>query len=633
MDEFKRNNWKSYLSVVYIATLAITWCFIYQKRGDGFDLPRLIYQGSAWFSFAAIVLLPLGLPLLLSLSKRLMKKNSWQLLIVFTAGTLAAVIHLLLLLDLMILFNFGYHINGLVINLLTVPGGYESMGIDDVTFSIAMAGIVLVALMDNALAYEMIYRRRPCFFKGSGRGFIWLASSFIAICLTVSLMSTGLADFKVNVPVLSAMDTFPAYPQVRMRTILRFFKVEEPKRDEIVGLGGKYMRGSSLAYPKETIVRDSAHGKCNVIWLVGESLRADLFSQRIMPNLMGLSQNGWRFSQHYSGGHGTRPGMFSMFYGLYGNYWDAFLHRSRQPLFFDWLREDGYIFKCQTAAKFSYPEFDRTIFSGMKSEELLEVSGGEAWRRDEMMTDQAIDFVNSQNGDNPFFLFCFYESTHAPYSFSEDKALESDYLRKFNYVTVAAKDAKELYNRDVNAANHIDRQIGRLMATLGQRREIMENTIIIVTGDHGEEFYEKGRLGHNSSFVREQINVPLVIVAPGLSPNVYEGISHHTDIIPTLAPYFGVSSPAEAYSVGGNLFDEGYARTSFVSTGWDMATLVTLTHKLMLPIGRRHLYHRNTITTFDDAECPEYQSGFYRDYAGELAKAQDDMYRFMRNER
>lgn len=64
-----------------------------------------------------------------------------------------------------------------------------------------------------------------------------------------------------------------------------------------------------------------------------------------------------------------------------------------------------------------------------------------------------------------------------------------------------------LLNRYTNAAHWIDYQIGRVLDEI-EAQGLLENTVVIVTDDHGEEFMEKGAWGHNSGFVEEQIHAP-----------------------------------------------------------------------------------------------------------------------------
>ena len=60
-------------------------------------------------------------------------------------------------------------------------------------------------------------------------------------------------------------------------------------------------------------------------------------------------------------------------------------------------------------------------------------------------------------------------------------------------------DIVPIKNRYINSVHHLDAQFGRIYDYLKQH-QLLENTIVIMNGDHGEEFMEKGFWGHNSTF-------------------------------------------------------------------------------------------------------------------------------------
>ena len=60
---------------------------------------------------------------------------------------------------------------------------------------------------------------------------------------------------------------------------------------------------------------------------------------------------------------------------------------------------------------------------------------------------------------------------------------------------------------------YLDEQLGRLFEEL-QERGLLENTLVIVTSDHGEHFLERGFAGHGMSLYRREIHVPLLIFPP-----------------------------------------------------------------------------------------------------------------------
>ena len=589
------------------------------------NLWRCIYLLSGGIAFTGLLMLPLLV--VWGISKCLKNAGSsvFRIVLAIISALFSFSIHLFLLVDVMVFHQFGYHLNGLVLNLLITPGGFESMGLDWHTLLPCTIGIIVLLIAELVIAL--------CCLKGkrleavakrieSQKPLLLTICAVWLLCLVTAIFCAGVADYKTYTAVMETMDTYPLLPNIRMRHFLRAIGLKENERLPRFFSGDTDK--SSLNYPSSPIKRVPGR-HVNIVWLVAESLRADMVTEEIMPYTWILAQKGTRFTNHFSGGNGTRPGMFSMFYGLYANNWDSFLRTSRSPLVIDWMQEDKAAFLCQTSAKFTYPEFDRTIFASMANHELKELDVGEPWQRDIDNAASASAFIRQQTKDRPFFLFCFFESTHAPYSFPENAIIRKDFIKHINYTTISSSDAPALYNRTVNAAHHLDSQLKTIFDALHDT-DAIKDTIVILTGDHGEEFYEKGRLGHNSTFSKEQMHVPLVILAPGVTPSVINSMSHHTDIVPTIAPFLGVENPASDFSVGGNLFNPDFKRDFFVSCGWDTAVLATQTHKLILPYGKRQFISRQSLTTFDDAPCED--KDFFKSNIVAINQAQHDMNRF-----
>ena len=65
---------------------------------------------------------------------------------------------------------------------------------------------------------------------------------------------------------------------------------------------------------------------------------------------------------------------------------------------------------------------------------------------------------------------------------------------------------------------YLDEQLGRLFDEL-RERGLLENTLVIVTSDHGEHFLERGFAGHGMSLYRREIHVPLLIFPPSGAPD------------------------------------------------------------------------------------------------------------------
>jgi arylsulfatase A-like enzyme len=84
-------------------------------------------------------------------------------------------------------------------------------------------------------------------------------------------------------------------------------------------------------------------------------------------------------------------------------------------------------------------------------------------------------------------------------------------------------------------ARYADDHVGPFLATLA-RLHLNENTIVVLTSDHGEEFGEHGGMGHGRTLYREVLRVPLVIAAPGLlTPATVTTPATLLDVVPTLS--------------------------------------------------------------------------------------------------
>ena len=258
----------------------------------------------------------------------------------------------------------------------------------------------------------------------------------------------------------------------------------------------------------------------------------------------------------------------------------------RPPLLMQRLEALGYSFDLRTSATFTYPEFDKTLFAGFPESALHAADATlPPWQRDQRNTDALLNFISNTPAQTPFFQFLFFESTHAPYSFPERHARYPDYGGAMDYASLSraslAANIKPIYGRYRNAAHWVDTQLGRIYAKLDQNG-LLANTIVIVTGDHGEEFMEKGAWGHNSSFVEEQTHVPLVMALPEQAPSVIQTPSSHLDIATTLLELLGAGGKPSHYTLGVSLLHP-QSRDHLVLSDWHSIGILTPELKYRIP--------------------------------------------------
>ncbi len=492
---------------------------------------------------------------------------------------------------------YGFHINMFVWNIISTRGGIASLGFDQVSiYGLAGIGALVIVvfsllwLLAGKLAVVRLPKLRYIF----------------AIFFVLTITERGIYavnHFFSHGDVLSVANQWPLHQPAKASSLMESLGYQRSK-ERLVEFDPA--SSGAIRYPMAKIDIEPVKNPPNIVMLVAESLRADMLTPEIMPNLWAFSTTGTRFTNHYSGGNGTRQGMFALFYGLYGNNWDRFLGKRVSPVLFSALDHYGYQRLAITSASFTYPEFDQTIFSTFSPNELHQDDKGPAWRRDIRNVDALILSLQGDEGGaaqavRPKFRFMFFESTHARYFFPKENVIREDYLQEVDYLKLTpdylAENIDAFKSRYINAAHHVDRQVGRLLDYLQTNNEL-DNTIVLVTGDHGEAFMENGRWGHNSDFSEEQVKVPLVVSMPGLSPAVVDYPTSHLDFVGTIMSMLGVKNSSTDYSMGGNLFVHDPGRQIVVSS-WSDIGVITDKVKIVVPF-KSTTQHSNLITSLAD---------------------------------
>lgn len=480
---------------------------------------------------------------------------------------------------------YGFHVNGFVLDLLLTPGGVASLGAGVSTQATAVL-IVAGLLALQAVLYVWLVPRCPA----AGRFRLrWLALAVVLLAggERLAYAYSYAANYR---PILFASEHIPFYQPFTARKLAKQLGIREPLAERAgegaaADASARSVKAGSLAYPLAPLDIRMPKRPPNIVWLAVESLRFDMLDPHIMPRTWDFSQDALRLEKHYSGGNLTQMGVFSMFYGLYGTYWFPMLDNRRAPVLMDVLQRENYQFGLYTSQRFTFPAFDKTIFVNLDKADLHERSGGaEAWQRDRLNVSDMLDFIDRRDRARPFMTYMFFESTHANYSFPPETAIAKPYIEDLNYLTADfAGDIARIKNRYINAANHVDQQIGRVIDHLREKK-LLDDTIVIVLGDHGEEFMERSRWGHSAEFNRFQTGTPAVIRVPGVAPRVVKGITSHLDIPATLLPLLGVRNPAAELTQGFDLLDPAYRRAYAVAADWNRVAYIGEDYKLSFPV-------------------------------------------------
>ena len=131
----------------------------------------------------------------------------------------------------------------------------------------------------------------------------------------------------------------------------------------------------------------------------------------------------------------------------------------------------------------------------------------------------------AERSDQPFLLFINYFDVHDPYtppepyrsrftSVPNPGGLINGYVERYHPELTPEQLQSEIDAYD-GSINYVDDQIKALFGELEQRG-LLENTIVVVTADHGESLGEHGLLQHSASLYRQEIHVPLIVWGAGV---------------------------------------------------------------------------------------------------------------------
>ena len=514
------------------------------------------------------------------------------LLSLFAAGRaalafLAGALQLALITDISIYKIFHFHLNSMALNLVLTPGGLESLDQGWLTKAL----FVLAAGLAGAAQWYFL-RLAPGLAAGLTRRRVLAAAGALLLCVAADKGLFAWGSLTDSVHITRNGQLFPLYQKVSVRSFASRYLGVKLDSEVKAGIDPRY---SGLDYPKAALRTELPARPLNVLLIVVDSMRYDMLTPEIMPETWALGKKAAVFRNHYSGGNCTRFGVFSLFYGLYGNYWFHMLGERRGPVLIDVLKEQGYDLRLFSASKLSFPEFNKTCFVEVPRSGIYdEPAGTDGALRDRDISEKFMEYLKARDPKKPYFSFIFYDASHGSYdyepAFEKFKPAAAVNLLRLNKGNVLP-----LFNKYKNSIHYDDHLIGRILKTVRETGG-MEDTVIVVAGDHGEPFFEKGYYGHNQAYSEEEVRVPLLFYRPGRSPAVVNAVTSHLDLPAALLGLAGVKNPPSDYSSGRDLFSPG-DREFVTSFSWDTAAIIRGGETLVMPLEA----YRGGVTVYDGA--------------------------------
>ncbi len=385
----------------------------------------------------------------------------------------------------------------------------------------------------------------------------------------------------------------------------------------------------------------------NIMIIVSDTCRADALGAyggaNSTPNIDRLAREGVVFKNAYSQAPWTLPSMLSAVSSLYPSVMQrGRLYRTPSAVttFTEVLHSYGYFTKLLTAnsalssaagftqgfdeftiyihfsrthSRTPLPMFEKLMYLYLRAFDLSMLPD-----LTDTITRKTLKFLDSGDLPEPFFLWLHYMDPHTPYNpperfigrkfktqlnrpfvpnnpwhISGDYTDPQDEDIRIGIIHLTSEDKAFLHYLYDAEVRYLDEMIGDLIGKMDERG-LDDNTLVIFTSDHGEEFWEHGDWGHGQSLFNELIHIPLIIWGAGLPHKEIETQVELIDLAPTLLELAGIPVPEEFQGqslvdlIKGGEGGSGYAFSEASRHFQEYKSIIDNSHKLIWGQETRH---------------------------------------------
>ncbi len=313
----------------------------------------------------------------------------------------------------------------------------------------------------------------------------------------------------------------------------------------------------------------------NLLLISVDTLRADYlgcygYPKDTSPAIDALAEGGTLFEDMQAASPWTLPSHASMLSGLYPSRHGVIDHNFSltSPTLATLLKDAGY----STMAIVNVLNIGGEQFGLMRGYDLkhyeIEVPvitaadgsqhmGKMILNSGKAITRRANAWLDARDTSKPFFMFLHFYDVHTDLTPDPEwkQAFVGEYAGTFDGTTMPlfrvrngkrSMDAadiqwlKEMYAAEIRT---LDDVLGAFFQGL-EDKGLEGSTVVALTSDHGEEFFEHGSVLHGRTYFEEQTRIPLILRGPGVPAGlrISERV-HHIDIAPSLLAFAGVPAP------------------------------------------------------------------------------------------
>ena len=382
--------------------------------------------------------------------------------------------------------------------------------------------------------------------------------------------------------------------------------------------------------------------KTNIFFIIIDAARYKEFVERkdLVKNIINFSEKAFSFKNVYVSAPYTSASVTSYLTGLYPeahgvrSVREALNHAL--PTLTDILKKKGYYTLAITGSVVPInigvtKRFTRTVYIGLRGR----------INSSKMNESALIKEVKSLKNKTPCFVYIHILPPHEPYNPPHEFQKELD---TSNYIQTQVEIKKREYEHNLNPPSqfrqwlykaylnnlyYADYVVGKIIEAI-KEKSLFDKSIVIITSDHGEAFFEHSKFGHNTTNYREMIHVPFFVKMPGQKDgkNIKLPFLSNIDLIPTIYELLGIESPiplqgwsfaSVVMGKSGN-FPERYLYSRATSRNYNFA-LTGEKYRFYFHLGRDELYSMD-----DKRESQNLYhsfpvlSGYFRDKAFYILK-------------
>lgn len=325
-----------------------------------------------------------------------------------------------------------------------------------------------------------------------------------------------------------------------------------------------------FAFWGNPIIYSPKQDKLNIILISLDTLRADHLScygyeRDTSPYLDRLVEDSVFFEDVFAHSSWTLPSHLSMLFSLNGASHQVYYNTQKidnsLPSIASYLRDNGYI-----TYGFTGGGYVSSIYGFSKGFDWYDepVGGRNAPLADDeagRLYEYTSDWIE-KNQDKQFFLFLHTFQIHGPYKCPEPwietyldenaqwkgiglRLLLEEKGMNFPFTQEQRENIKALYDGEIK---YTDEALIKPLVEFLKNKGLYDNTLLIITSDHGEEFYEHGGWLHSRTLYNELIRVPLIIKFPA---SKYKGTkvkpkARLIDIMPTVLDLCSINYPKDS---------------------------------------------------------------------------------------